>query len=155
MLPVRGRCLMRMLPVPKEWSGINEEAAQHGGEMRTDRAIAERPHHTHRMPLASAPATRICPLDSTALKSGCSSTAFMTCRHWTAGNVAQTIPLPRGRINPLRLLASRNRTTPVGGRKSHSRHNGRSVYKRVSWSILHPGWPDKACHRRPLKLGCK
>jgi hypothetical protein len=38
LLPVKGRCLIKMLPVSKEWSGINEEAAQYGSEAGTNRS---------------------------------------------------------------------------------------------------------------------
>ena len=35
---VGGRCLTKMLPVPKRWNGNNEEAIEHGSEAGTDRS---------------------------------------------------------------------------------------------------------------------
>ena len=37
LLPVRGRCLTKMLPIPKGWAG-NEEATEHGSKAGTDRS---------------------------------------------------------------------------------------------------------------------
>jgi DNA-binding winged helix-turn-helix (wHTH) protein len=38
LLPVRGRCLTKMLPVSKRWDGNNEEATEHGSETGADRS---------------------------------------------------------------------------------------------------------------------
>jgi len=38
LLPMRGRCLTKILPNPDEWTGINEEAAHHGGQTEIGRS---------------------------------------------------------------------------------------------------------------------
>ena len=40
LLPVRGRCLMKMLPVLDESNGNREETTQHGSETGTNRSSA-------------------------------------------------------------------------------------------------------------------